>query len=203
MHLKKEKYNKSWQKLASAVTFQRELGRRSLLCSYCWKSNIFDGKPTSLPTYCFSYAWISGIFVFPLQIKSAGAKTELIVAWACDKEGQLWTGQGWRKPGSCCSVCPAMLWLFAPGRKQRGACAASDVRWVFVLPPRREHREGRLLAQAVCKVVALLQQSPAVKGKRDFDSLSAKLIESCQCCASPELCRPLLYQLSLNSQYPC
>ncbi|OPJ85121.1 hypothetical protein AV530_018148 [Patagioenas fasciata monilis] len=46
------------------------------------------------------------------NIKSAGATTELtkyLVGWACDREGQLWTGQGWRKPGSCCSVRPGFL----------------------------------------------------------------------------------------------
>lgn len=84
-----------------------------------------------------------------------------------------------------------MLWLVASQRKQRGACAASNIRWVFVLRPKVECRGGKLLAQALVLIqththvrlqaAALLQQSPSVKGKRDFDSLSAKLIENCQC----------------------
>jgi len=136
--------------------------------------------------------WIWHGFVFPYRLKALERKS----SWGRASLGTqnkvtVPTGRQCRVMRSCArageSLSPA-----ASRRKQRWwACVTSSIRSVFVLHPWMEHRERRLLAHVLfplpihtvgrMRAAALLQQSPSVKGKRGFDSLSAKLIEICQC----------------------
>ena len=157
-----------------------------------------------LPTYLWFLLYLNFRgFCVSLQIESAGTKMSqsstslggqnkvaatLGERWCVTRMDcfVLQTGQG---GGSCCSTLPATLWLVASGRKQRGACAASNVRWMFVLRPWEEHREGRLLAQALMLIdthMAVCKQQPCYSSHLRWKGgeiliFSAKLIENYQC----------------------
>lgn len=129
---------------------------------------------------------------FPLQIKSTGSEVKLrknLLGWAEQSHSARGKAvpsdeelcRGWRKPESCCIPKEAEMMGLCGFKHKVSACPSS-----------LDGAQGRKASctravSPACNIVghmrvaALLRQSPSVKGKRGFDSLSAKLIEICQC----------------------